>query len=140
MSRYQYQTVQVARGSNMVHVGAPSHRGQSLGAVAETIIAAGQLAHDWTVRRQANQAVESLRPAIDEMLHAGTPGVLICVATESRERPGGVVERNFRAAFIAGSGRNAREALNEFLYGHRMWETPPPGFTRHETFIWVSAY
>ena len=139
MSRFQYQTVQVS-GNNIVHVGGPSSRGQNVGAVAEGLLAAVQGVQDWAVRRQANQAVESLRPSINEMLRTGSAGVLICVATESRERPGGAVERNFRTAFIAGSGRNPREALNEFLYGPRMWQTPPPGFTRRETFIWVTAY
>jgi hypothetical protein len=138
MSRFQYQTIQVS-GNDIVRAGAPSHHGEGLGAAADLALSATQALQDWAVRRQVNQAIDGLRPAVNQMLRS-VVGVLICVAIEERARPGGAIERNFRTAFIAGSGRNAREALNEFIYGPRLWQTPPSGFTRRESFIWITSY
>lgn len=138
MSRFQYQTIQVS-GTNIVNVGSPSHRSEGVGAIVQTALTAMQALQDWAIRRQTEQAVSSLGQSINQMLRQ-TVGVLVCIALEERSRPGGAIERNFRAAFIAGSGRNAREALNEFIHGPRLWQSPPSGFTRRESFIWVTSY
>jgi len=137
MSRFQYQTIQVSR-DRVVHAGGPSHRGELVGAAAEMALMAMQALQDWAVRRQVDQAVRGLGPAISQMLRQDA-GVLICVVVEEGRR-GEAIIRNFRAAFIAGSGQNSQEALNEFLYGPRLWQTPPPGFLRRESFIWVTSF
>jgi hypothetical protein len=139
MSRLQYQTIQVSR-NDIVNVGGPSHGGETIGAAVDLASTAIQGLQDIGVRHQANQAVDGLSRSVSQMLDSRVGGVLICIAIEERLRPGGVTERNFRTAFIAGSGRNPREALNEFVYGPRLWATPPFGFTRRESFIWITGF